>query len=733
MLRKEVSNKRAILILVMLSAVFLFGISTASAAPISSCQTLSAAGSFELSQSVSINTTCFNITASDIILDCQGFTISYGANGTSSSAIPAVGVLIEGQVNVTVKNCNFRDVNVSGAHGYGILLNETNSSTIFNNTIQTNGTSANYGIFAQNNANNNNISNNVVNTQGSSAANYGIYLKTTVLGNFVSSNNVTTDGGDSENIGIILEVAAFNNIIIDNIIRANGSVGGNFGIRLDRASRNTVTGNTISTNGEDSNEGINLFLAGNNTIANNTITTNGTNSGGSTGDVGIMLRVISDNNTIANNTIFAGGAGSGNDGIELSSSSYNILSNNIITTNGSSSNDGIFLSNNADNNTFTSNTISTNGTNSYGISIQTNSNNSVFTNTVLSNAIKWILTQSTTASNFTNTTFETLNGSIRLPDLVMINGSHDINFENLNISQNKAFLNSTDLTSLNVSAQITLNDITFGNPRPLVDFEDDGTFAVCAAAQCTEVSFGAGVFVFDVTSFTSYSSEQTPVAAPVGSSGGGGGASRYYYYAQSRQGAFRSQSIGLTDTSATVKLVSPGIVYTYTIQNVNASTFISAISKTNITLDLMPNNIIIDLTVFSTVKHDVDDDGFYDLAIKVLGISSNLATLKFTPIHEKVDVPLDPTPAFTGTGEEEFTTGKADTEEMAPVANFNEPEPTAEPLGERSGQQVVTIAASGFSTVWLFGLLGFIVVVGLVGGYYRKEINRWVRKLKYKQ
>jgi outer membrane protein assembly factor BamB len=90
--------------------------------------------------------------------------------------------------------------------------------------------------------------------------------------------------------------------------------------------------------------------------------------------------------------------------------------------------------------------------------------------------------------------------------------------ENVNISQNYIYLNSTNLTGLNTSARITLFNLSFTNPRPL----KDGVFC----SDCTEVSYSGGIFVFDVPSFSNYSAEETPDEGGDGgttSSSGGGG------------------------------------------------------------------------------------------------------------------------------------------------------------------------------------------------------------------
>ncbi|MFA5953580.1 MAG: PQQ-binding-like beta-propeller repeat protein [Candidatus Pacearchaeota archaeon] len=104
-----------------------------------------------------------------------------------------------------------------------------------------------------------------------------------------------------------------------------------------------------------------------------------------------------------------------------------------------------------------------------------------------------------------------------------INFSENVNLEegaNLDdyiiIGLNSAYVNSSNLTFLNASARITLYDLTFTNPRPL----KDGVFC----SDCTEVSYTGGTFIFDVISFSNYSSEETPSSSEdVTTTSGGSG------------------------------------------------------------------------------------------------------------------------------------------------------------------------------------------------------------------
>ncbi len=88
-------------------------------------------------------------------------------------------------------------------------------------------------------------------------------------------------------------------------------------------------------------------------------------------------------------------------------------------------------------------------------------------------------------------------------DLVFGDGEVDLD-GNTNISENSITINSTALPNLNKSATIYLYNLTYSNPRILMDGE------ICSSAICTKISYSGGTLKFNVTQFTTYSSEETP-------------------------------------------------------------------------------------------------------------------------------------------------------------------------------------------------------------------------------
>jgi hypothetical protein len=457
--------------------------STENATAITSCP-VTINVSTTLTQNLTSNDTCITIGGDNVSLDCDGFSILYNANGTDNE----FGIVAAGRNNLTIIDCVIRDINSTGAFGMAINLSGVNSSLIRNNTIFTNGTNDSYGIALELGSNNNRVISNNITTNGSLGINRGISLNMST-GNNVSSNTIAT-GGTSSNHGINVYTSANNNSISTNTITVRGSANGNYGIYLhEAASGNDLVANTISVRGGTTdNNGIQISTNSNNNSARlNNITTNG-----STGNIGIhLVDRVSENNVSANN-ISTGGTGN-NYGIQ-------------VTT--------------AVNNRFDGNQVATIGNESYGIRIFT-SNASQFTNTILSDTSEWVLSNANTFNNLTNTSFVQPNGSIRFAGVFDVNGSQNVTRAKLNVTFNRAFLNSSNLSFLNTTGIITLNGLTAGNPEPLVDFEDDGTFSACTSTAdpfCTEISYSGGVFVYNTSHFTTFSSQETPTnitACPV--------------------------------------------------------------------------------------------------------------------------------------------------------------------------------------------------------------------------
>ncbi len=475
-------------------------------------------------------------------------------NGTATN----YGVYLTGNANNTlIQNNTITTLGRNGANNYGIYLQSyVGNNTLTQNTINTNGTTDNYGIYLSTISSNNNLTGNTINTEGSTATsnsygiylrgidqvgfaispsinnliqhnaiktngtdtNYGIYFFTSVNHTTTTNNTITTLGRNgANNHGIILSTNTGNNTIAQNTINTNGTTD-NYGIYLTTNTiNNNLSGNTINTEGStatSNNYGIYLLgtstgLMDGNIIQHNTFKTNGT-----TTNYGIHLNTNVNATTIANNTIITQGrTGTNNHGIYLKTQTGNnsITGNTILafTPLNTQNNYGIILEDTSNNNTIASNNITVNGSNSYAINI-TQSNYTNFTNTLLSNTLynpgNWITTDSLSLANFTNTTFDAINGSINYYGHFGINITQKtINQSNVNLTFNRTYVNSTYLPFLNTSAQITLRNVSFAtNPQVLVDYNDQNNFVNCPTTICNNISINGGTFIFNVTSFTTY-------------------------------------------------------------------------------------------------------------------------------------------------------------------------------------------------------------------------------------
>ncbi len=107
-------------------------------------------------------------------------------------------------------------------------------------------------------------------------------------------------------------------------------------------------------------------------------------------------------------------------------------------------------------------------------------------------------------------------------DLNLTNNKVDLDIH-VNISSNRIELNSTALPNFNKSATLSLYNLTFTTPRILRDG------SLCSSSICTQNSYSGGTLSFNVTGFTVYSAEETPVDDDAGDdvddAGGGGGSS----------------------------------------------------------------------------------------------------------------------------------------------------------------------------------------------------------------
>jgi len=434
------------------------------------CGTLSSAGTYTLNSSITATGTCITFGANGIILDGGGYTITGNSSGS--------GITTTGYNNVTIKN--FGAIN---NFTYGVYLTNTNSSTVFNNTITSanlSGASAS-GIYLDTKSNLNNLSNNnitvhgrsnafgivllasgnndyntiygnTVNAQGSTA-NYAILVQNLADYNLVSSNTVTTSGGTG--YGIYLQSGTNNNITYNNVRTTGAS---SQAIWLGTTNTNYVLNNNVTTTGSTS-YGIYLQTATNNNISNNIINTTG--AGGSNA-FAMYLFSTSSRNNISANTITT--SGNGGRGISLDTTNNdNIISNNIINTTGSSDSYAISLFT-SNRNTISGNTITALGTNNFGFYIaSTSNNNNITANTATTSGSSGhgVRLDAVSHNSFSNNNIKTTHATTAYG--VFLNGAGTNNtFTNDNITAtgvNDIRVVSNSATFTNVTFNTT--DITF--------------------------------------------------------------------------------------------------------------------------------------------------------------------------------------------------------------------------------------------------------------------------------
>jgi len=231
---------------------------------VDTCSNLTVAGeTYILNQSVAKNfSTCFNVTAANITLDCQGKSIS------GNNYYPTYGIY-SGQFNTTIKNCSISNFS------YGIYFNAANNSTIQDTSTQ--GGAATYCGIALHASSNSTI----LNSAGVGLSGAGILLETG------SNNNrvINSSGTDPSYAAIDIQSSSGN-----TISGSSGTSVSQSGIKLDTSPNSTIT----DSNGTSySQQGIYVYSSSDSNITNS--------RGASNTSLGIRLE-RSSTNTIINST-----------------------------------------------------------------------------------------------------------------------------------------------------------------------------------------------------------------------------------------------------------------------------------------------------------------------------------------------------------------------------------------------------------------------------------------------
>jgi parallel beta-helix repeat protein len=190
----------------------------ASGTGVFTCGVLNVPDTYQILQNdVSTDTTCFNITANNVTLDCAGYNITGALNG--------IGVSAESAPDITVRDCQI--TNFSGA----VHLYSVNTSLFDNLTIFSNDKGQFTGIFANQSNSNNFTSSNL--SYNNASENSGIYLY------------------DSDSNRIEDSTFKYNNVSASGIINGGGILG-----LYSNSDYNQFTNTTISNNNMASNNDI---------------------------------------------------------------------------------------------------------------------------------------------------------------------------------------------------------------------------------------------------------------------------------------------------------------------------------------------------------------------------------------------------------------------------------------------------------------------------------------------
>lgn len=302
---------------------------------ITSCQTLSSADTYNLTQNIENAGLCFTIASHNVTLNCNDYNITFAGNGNS-------GIISNGYDNLTIMNCHVYQNETDNNQVYAYQFSNLNNLTIQDSSYNlVSDTAVSYGvyIYADNYVTIINLEgNNNGDNQNCVRSIFGDYITVTNssfnVGNFsesdclyfelgenhnVSYNNINTDAYFVSDGTSIRLNSITNSNVHNNIIYTTGTY--SYGINSGGSSlNNTIYDNQITTYGQNG-LGIANHRTNNTTVTNNNITINGINS------VAIYLWELIDNNVSYNNIVTYS---SGSHGVYLTKTNEYDTNNNYI-------------------------------------------------------------------------------------------------------------------------------------------------------------------------------------------------------------------------------------------------------------------------------------------------------------------------------------------------------------------------------------------------------------------
>ena len=414
--------------------------------------------SITLTANVNSSSTCFHVNVSNVVIDCQGFTVNYSYAGTVG-----YGVNNSGFTNVTVRSCRFLEGTSTTNEKHGIYFKKNNAETsvplrgtIFNNTILM------LGSYAM-----------------------GMELDDANITN-VSSNIVNTSGTGSDGISTLR--SGNMSVMYNTVISLLGK-----GARMSRSPNSVVSGNNLTAHDVGSYTFEVLEISGS-LIAFNNLTNYGASG------LILYLNGYSENVTVTGNELKTNG--SNNFGLGISGVNSSLVSYNRIYHTGSPWGYGIFIDQGTAKNILLNNNISVIHTLSGPWEIRDDNNDAGFVNYLIYNnsygEIKWI-------DNGTG-------GFLRNMD---VSGALGLDI-NIYIRNNSILFNSSAIISgmLNSTpANITFFDVNYANITQLFKVNNGSYVDVpfiytsgtnCLGSTCSLKRFGQKKVTFNVTSFSSY-------------------------------------------------------------------------------------------------------------------------------------------------------------------------------------------------------------------------------------
>lgn len=165
---------------------------------ISSYSMNSAGSTYDLKGDVTANTTAFVANANGVILDGHGYNVTFAVTGTG------YGVLSDGKDNITVKNVNLIQQNVSASSSMGIYtINHADNITVQFCAFDISSTSGNGVCFIRTN------DSRILNVAGRSSGSSGIYIT-------ISNNTSCAECNSASSAAHGIGVSVSDNIQISN-------------------------------------------------------------------------------------------------------------------------------------------------------------------------------------------------------------------------------------------------------------------------------------------------------------------------------------------------------------------------------------------------------------------------------------------------------------------------------------------------------------------------------------